>query len=71
MGGQGIDASQSVRPGGILRWPPFSYKDSRTVAPNNLYNAALKVKGAKRVKGPSSVVAKDYLEYFGKSNRGN
>jgi len=40
----------------------YYYKYSKTVAPNNLYNRALKVKG------PSSVVAKPYLEYFGKSN---
>ena len=43
--------------------------DAQTVAPNNLYNAALQIKGASNIKGPANVVAKPYLEYFGKSNR--
>lgn len=37
--------------------------------PNNLYNAALKIKGAKNIKGPNKVTAKPYLEYYGKSNK--
>jgi hypothetical protein len=45
------------------------YDDAQTVAPNNLYNAALQIKGASNIKGPANVVAKPYLEYFGKSNR--
>uniref|UniRef100_UPI002616A91C RHS repeat domain-containing protein n=1 Tax=Flavobacterium sp. TaxID=239 RepID=UPI002616A91C len=61
-----LNASQTIKPSGILR---TIYDDAKTVAPNNLYNAALKIKGAANVKGPSSVVAKPYLEYFGKSNR--
>ncbi|WP_291089456.1 hypothetical protein [Flavobacterium sp. BFFFF1] len=61
-----INASQPIRPSGMLR---ALYNDANTVAPNNLYNAALKVKGATSIKGPSSVTAKPYLEYFGKRNR--
>lgn len=61
-----VDASQQVRPSGALR---LMYDDASVVAPNNLYNAALKVKGAKRVRGPKQAEAKPYLEYFGKSNR--
>jgi len=40
------------------------YHDAYVVAPNNLYNAALKVKGADRIKGPQTVEAKPYLKYF-------
>ena len=58
-----VNASQLVK-------PPFPlntiYKDANVVAPNNLYNAALKIKGSERIKGPSSVVAKPYLQYYGK-----
>jgi RHS repeat-associated protein len=61
-----FDASQMVRPSFPLNQ---MYNDARVVAPNNLYNAALKIKGATNIKGPSSVQAKPYLEYFGKSNR--
>lgn len=61
-----IDASQTIRPAGALM---MIYNDAKTVAPNNLYNAALKIKGAKNIKGPNGVTAKPYLEYFGKSNR--
>jgi RHS repeat-associated protein len=61
-----IDASQTVKPAGVLR---AIYNDGKTVAPNNLYNSALKIKGASNIKGPASVKAKPYLEYFGKSNR--
>ncbi len=61
-----FDASQVVKPSGLLR---LRYNDATEVAPNNLYNAALKIKGATNVKGPASVTAKPYLEYFGKRNR--
>ncbi|WEK70983.1 MAG: DUF6443 domain-containing protein [Candidatus Chryseobacterium colombiense] len=62
----GINASQTVTPTGMLaRWP-LSYKPTSVVAPNNLYNSALKIKGATNIKGPSSVTAKPYLQYFGK-----
>ena len=61
-----IDASQTIKSAGALR---KLYSDSKTVAPNNLYNTALKIKGAKNIKGPSGVTAKPYLEYFGKSNQ--
>jgi len=47
------------------------YNDARTVAPNNLYNGALRIKGAERIKGPAQQEAKPYLEYFGKQNRSN
>ncbi|MBW7676828.1 DUF6443 domain-containing protein [Chryseobacterium chendengshani] len=61
-----INASQTVTPKGMLaRWP-LSYKPTSVVAPNNLYNSALKIKGATNIKGPSSVTAKPYLQYFGK-----
>jgi RHS repeat-associated protein len=61
-----FDASQVVKPSGLLR---MRYNDANVVAPNNLYNGALKIKGATNVKGPASVTAKPYLEYFGKRNR--
>lgn len=64
-----IDASQEIRPSKALQGWPFNYKDARTVAPNNLYNAALQIKGATNIKGPKSVQAKPYLEYMGQSNR--
>jgi hypothetical protein len=61
-----INANQKITPKGVLaRWP-FSYKPTDVVAPNNLYNAATKVKGATIVKGPTSVFAKPYLQYFRK-----
>jgi RHS repeat-associated protein len=64
-----INANQPVRPEKNLQGWPFYYKDAQTVAPNNLYNAALKIKGATNIKGPKSVEAKPYLEYMGLSNR--
>jgi RHS repeat-associated protein len=63
-----FDVSQQIRPSGALR---ALYNDARTVAPNNLYNGALRIKGAERVKGPAQQEAKPYLEYFGKQNRPN
>lgn len=66
LGPTTIDASQMIRPDGMLR---LIYKDASIVAPNNLYNAALQVKSSTPIKGPASVIAKPYLEYFGKSNR--
>lgn len=58
-----LDASQFVK-------VPFPlnaiYNDTRVVAPNNLYNATMKLPGATNVRGPKSVVAKPYLEYYGK-----
>jgi RHS repeat-associated protein len=63
--GNTIDANQRIKPGFILR--ALGYKATNVVAPNNLYNKALKVKGATNIKGPKSVKAKPYLEYFGKN----
>jgi hypothetical protein len=58
-----FDASQNVK----IPWHLKAlYSDAKVVAPNNLYNAALKVKGATNIKGPSSVQAKPYLQYWGK-----
>jgi len=58
-----LDASQFVK-------VPFPlnvmYNDTKVTAPNNLYNAAMKLPGATNIKGPESVVAKPYLEYYGK-----
>ncbi|UOB17665.1 DUF4105 domain-containing protein [Abyssalbus ytuae] len=64
-GNNQIDAKQRITPGWILR--RLGYKATDVVAPNNLYNAALKAKNAKKVKGPANVQAKPYLEYFGKN----
>ena len=62
-----FDASQLVKPSFPLNQ---MYNDARVVAPNNLYNGALKIKGASSLKGSANgVKAKPYLEYFGKSNR--
>jgi hypothetical protein len=61
-----FDSSQLVKPSFPLNQ---MYNDARVVAPNNLYNGALKIKGASSIKGPKQVQAKPYLEYFGKSNR--
>ncbi len=61
-----VNASQQVRPPFPLN---MMYSDASVVAPNNLYNAALKVKGASNIKGPKKAATKPYLEYFGKSNR--
>ncbi len=61
-----INATQTVRPAGALS---IYYSDTKVIAPNNLYNSALQIKGATNIKGPGSVKAKPYLEYFGKSNR--
>ncbi|WP_282086661.1 RHS repeat-associated core domain-containing protein [Aquimarina algiphila] len=63
--GNQINAKQRISPSWTLR--ALGYKATDVVAPNNLYNAALKAKGAKKVKGPASVQAKPYLEYFGKN----
>ncbi len=61
-----IDAKQRVNLNWILR-QYTGYKSADVVAPNNLYNAALKAKGAKKVKGPSRIHAKPYLDYFPKN----
>jgi len=58
-----INASQVVTPGFPLN---MMYNKANVVAPNNLYNAALQVKGAQNIKGPKSVTALPYLKYFGK-----
>ena len=42
------------------------YKDTKIIAPNNLYNATMKLPNAINIKGPKSVIAKPYLEYYGK-----
>lgn len=42
------------------------YNDSRTVAPNNLYNAAMPLPNASNLNGPNSVTAKPYSKYFRK-----
>ena len=58
-----LDASQYVN-------VPFPlntmYNDTRVTAPNNLYNAVMKLSGSKNIKGPKSVTAKPYLKYYGK-----
>jgi RHS repeat-associated protein len=58
-----LDASQYVK-------VPFPlnaiYNDTRVVAPNNLYNATMKLPNATNIRGPKSVVAKPYLKYYGK-----
>jgi hypothetical protein len=58
-----INASQVITPGFPLN---MMYKNANAVAPNNLYNAALKIKGAQNIKGPTGVAALPYLNYFGK-----
>ena len=58
-----LDASQFVKVPTALR---FLYNDTRVTAPNNLYNATMKLSGTTNIKGPKSVVAKPYLEYYGK-----
>lgn len=58
-----INASQNVKPSFPLN---MMYKSANIVAPNNLYNAALKVKGARNIKGPKGITALPYLNYFGK-----
>jgi len=58
-----VDASQRVTP---EDWARVIYRPATVVAPNNLYNAALLVKGSTRIKGPASVEAKPYLDYFKK-----
>jgi len=58
-----LDASQFVK----IPFPLNAiYNDTRVVAPNNLYNATMKLPGATNIRGPKSVVAKPYLEYYGK-----
>ena len=42
------------------------YKNTTVVAPNNLYNTTMKLPNANHIRGPKSVVAKPYLEYYGK-----
>jgi hypothetical protein len=58
-----VNASQVVTPGFPLN---MMYNKANVVAPNNLYNAALQVKGAQNIKGPKSVTALPYLKCFGK-----
>lgn len=58
-----IDASQTIKPTGALSW---LYDEAKVVAPNNLFNKATEMKGAKVIKGPAKMEAKPYLEYFGK-----
>lgn len=58
-----LDASQYVK-------VPFPlnvmYHNTRITAPNNLYNAVMTLPGAKNIRGPKSVIAKPYLQYYGK-----
>jgi RHS repeat-associated protein len=58
-----LDASQYVDVSFPLN---LRYHDTRVTAPNNLYNATMKLPGATNISGPKSVVAKPYLEYYGK-----
>lgn len=58
-----LDASQNVKIPIQLR---LLYKDTKVVAPNNLYNAAMKLPNATNIRGPKTVVTKPYLEYYGK-----
>ncbi|MDL2320543.1 hypothetical protein LJC45_05370 [Alistipes sp. OttesenSCG-928-B03] len=59
-----LDASQQVNVTSAM-WV-IGYRNATVTAPNNLYNAAMKLPGAKNLRGPKSVVAKPYLEYYGK-----
>jgi RHS repeat-associated protein len=58
-----LDASQYVKVPFLLR---TIYDDTKVVAPNNLYNETMKLPNATNIKGAKSVVAKPYLEYYGK-----
>lgn len=58
-----LNAGQDVKVSSHLR---LLYNDTRVVAPNNLYNATMRLPGAINIKGPRSVVAKPYLQYYGK-----
>lgn len=58
-----VDASQIVKPTGALG---LLYNEAKVVAPNNLFNAAAKMKGANVIRGPKQMEAKPYLKYFGK-----
>jgi hypothetical protein len=58
-----LDASQQIKIPFVLR---LLYHDTRVTAPNNLYNATMKLPGATNIRGPKFVVAKPYLEYYGK-----
>lgn len=58
-----LDASQFVKIPGALK---LIYNDTRVVAPNNLYNATMTLPGARNIRGPKSVIAKPYLQYYGK-----
>lgn len=58
-----INAFQTLTPNFALRM--IGYKKINVVAPNNLYNAALKVKGATRAKGPAKADdSKSYLDLY-------
>jgi len=58
-----VNAGQVVTPSLLMR---LRYHTATIVAPNNLYNAAMQVKGATNIKGPKSVTALPYLKYYGK-----
>jgi RHS repeat-associated protein len=58
-----LDASQYVKVPFPLN---IMYNDTRVVAPNNLYNATMRLPGTTNIRGPKSVVAKPYLQYYGK-----
>jgi RHS repeat-associated protein len=58
-----LDASQYVKVPSPLN---LIYKDTRVVAPNNLYNATMKLPNTTNIRGPKSIVAKPYLQYYGK-----
>ena len=58
-----LDASQQIKIPLALK---IIYRDTKVTAPNNLYNAAMKLPSATNIKGPKSIVAKPYLQYYGK-----
>lgn len=59
-----IDGSQKLKLPGYIKL--FGYTDATIVCPNNLYNSAMKIRGAKNIKGPKSHEAKPFIEYYGK-----
>lgn len=61
-----VNAGQTVIPSGMARLIYSGTPIPGVVAPNNLYNAAMQIKGATNIKGPAQVEAKPYLDYFKK-----
>ena len=55
-----LDARQSITHISLVM---SGLKEVQTTAPNDLYNAAMKLPGATNISGPPSVIALPYLEY--------